>query len=85
MDLQTIRKSIAAEIKRLQKVYDALDLRPRKSMSTSARRKISTAEKARWAEVRGKKGVAKGFKYKKGTHWTQRPENKAKLRLVTKA
>lgn len=27
-------------------------------------------------------GPSKGFKYPKGTHWTQKPENKARLRNI---
>jgi hypothetical protein len=59
MDLQIIRKSIAAEIKRLWKVYDALDLKPGNHMPASAGGKISKAEKALWVKVRAKKGVRK--------------------------
>ena len=28
--------------------------------------------------------IKTGFKYKKGEHWTQKPENKAKLRKMVK-
>jgi hypothetical protein len=30
------------------------------------------------------KGLRKGFKFKPGTHWTQKPENKARLSKVVK-
>jgi hypothetical protein len=40
----------------------------RKKMADIARNKAS-----------GHKGVQKGHKYKKGTHWMQRPENRAKM------
>jgi hypothetical protein len=33
--------------------------------------------------VKGK-GLRKGFKFKPGTHWTQKPENKARLSKVVK-
>jgi hypothetical protein len=51
-------------------------------LSKAARAKIAEAQRERWAKVRAK---APKRKYKKGTHWTQKPENKAKLRLVQKA
>lgn len=36
-------------------------------------------------ETKKEKKTAKGFKYKPGTHWTQRPENKGRLSKVIKA
>jgi len=90
MDLEKIRNEVGAEIKKLQRVFEALggitvraiQAKPRRKLSKAARAKIAEAQRARWAKVRAK---APKRKYKKGTHWTQKPENKAKPRLVQKA
>lgn len=63
MDTQSIRKEVAGEIKRLQRVYEMLggeeatDGRPRKrrQMSAEARAKISAAQTARWNKTKGTK------------------------------
>jgi hypothetical protein len=55
MNLQAIRTAIAAEIKQLQSVYDALGfgIKPkRKPLSAKGRAAIRRAQKARWAKVR---------------------------------
>ena len=59
MDLQSIRREIAAEIKQLQHVYKALGgvttngkAKPRRKMSKAARAKIAAAQKKRWAKQR---------------------------------
>ena len=65
MDTSKFLAEVEAEIARLQRVADALrgveikvagrGARARHTMSAAARRKISLAQKARWAKVRSKK------------------------------
>lgn len=66
MDLQTMKREVAAEIKHLTLVYRALSKNSRdrtqvgspgdrKPMSAEAREKIAAAQRARWAKVRNKK------------------------------
>lgn len=48
-----------------------------RGLSESARRKISRAQRKRWANYRTRKG------YKRtGLHWTQKPENRARMEKV---
>jgi hypothetical protein len=61
LDHTEIRKEVRAEIKRLQKVLSLFGGNPRKTktgkrhtMSAAARKRISRAQKARWAKVKGK-------------------------------
>ncbi len=60
MDLEAVRAEIAAEIKQLQRAYDALgktlhkSKRRQRKMSIEARRRISRAQKARWKKHRAK-------------------------------
>lgn len=56
MDLESMRKEIAAEIQRLTRVYKALEgmdgpVKTRR-LSKAGRAKISAAQKARWAKRR---------------------------------
>ena len=56
MDLESMRKEIAAEIQRLTRVYKTLAGMngpvKRRRLSKAGRAKISAAQKARWAERR---------------------------------
>ena len=63
MDTAKLLQEVKAEIARLQKVAELLgeestSTPQRKGMSASARKRISLAQKARWAKVHAKK--AKG-------------------------
>lgn len=57
MDLESVKKAVAAEIEKLTKVYQALGgvavnghTRPRRKMSKEAREKIAAAQRKRWAK-----------------------------------
>ena len=71
-------KVINEFIKKLRKAADALDelLAFDSSNHSSARKKIEAAI-IQEPEKKERKST-KGFKYS-GTHWTQKPENKARL------
>ena len=59
LDLETLKKAVAAEIQKLTKVYKALGgisgsvgAKPRRKMSKQAREKIAAAQRKRWAKQR---------------------------------
>lgn len=59
MDLESVKKAVAAEIQKLTKVYKALtgvtsngNAKPRRTMSKEAREKIAAAQRKRWAKQR---------------------------------
>jgi hypothetical protein len=59
MDLESVKKAVAAEIQKLTKVYKALGgvttnghAKPRRKMSKETRAKIAAAQRKRWAKQR---------------------------------
>jgi len=61
LDLESVKKAVAAEIEKLTKVYRALGgitsngsvgAKPRRKMSREAREKIAAAQRKRWAKQR---------------------------------
>jgi hypothetical protein len=59
VDLESVKKAVAAEIEKLTKVYKALggvttngQTKPRRKMSKQAREKIAAAQRKRWAKQR---------------------------------
>ena len=81
-NLTQIISDLRAERDRLDKAIQALSsldgtapkASPRRTVSAAARRRMAKAQRARWAAVRPER-KPKG----KLLHWTQRPENRAKL------
>jgi hypothetical protein len=55
--------------------------RGKRTMSAAGRRKIAAAQRARWARVRSQKQVKTSGQKR---HWSQLPENKARVLLLVK-
>jgi hypothetical protein len=73
-------------IKRLRKAADALeqllDIYPESNSHAAKQiqKRVKPFSKTfTYKPIKFLGGVTKGYKYKKGTHWTQNPKNRAKM------
>lgn len=78
--LEELRRAAQEELGQINRALAALSgksrdvlIRPRHQFSESGKRRIALAQRVRWAKWRAQK---------QKPHWTQRPENKSKVKRV---